>query len=365
MKDSTVSPAFPAPPADRFAVCPATWYLFGPSQEVRRRPVAKDLLGRRLVAFRSASGAVAILEGRCSHLGADLGRGRIVGDSIQCPFHHWEYAPDGNCRHIPAQDVIPAFARQHCYPAAERHGFVFFFNGPEPLFPLPFFFDCRPEDFVAGRPYRFVADCSWFLLAANGFDREHFAAVHDRTMTGPPRVDCPHPLARCMRYTARVTGGSVFDRLIRRFAGDPVEVTITSWGGPFILVTGFFHRARSYMIIATQPMPDGRTRVELIVFAPRAQKPWARLLRPVGLEVRRLLSRAFMRDDVDRLGGIRYNPHTLIEADRLLIDYFHWAAALPPGLVAGTAARVGPGANGACVRRPLPVNGISSKETQP
>jgi nitrite reductase/ring-hydroxylating ferredoxin subunit len=313
------------------------------------------MLGKTLVAFRTAGGHLAVLDGRCAHLGADLGRGFVAGEAIRCPFHHWEYGPDGRCTHVPNVTAVPDFARQMSYPAVERHGHVFFFNGPEPLFPLPFFLDCRPEDFVAGRPFRFVAECSWFMLAANGFDVAHFQAVHDRTLLGPGVVDCPAPLARRMRYRARVTGRSVFDRLIRWAAGDKVEVAITNWGGPLILVTGSFRRARSYILIATHPLPAGRTQAEVLVFAPRGGA-LAAPLRPLGLWVRRLFTRAFMQDDIDRLGGIRYNPTGLIETDRELTEFFRWVAALPRG----------PGELGGGVRRQaggtVRANGTSCKE---
>jgi hypothetical protein len=166
-------------------------------------------------------------------------------------------------------------------------------------------------------------------MAGNGFDLEHFRSVHDRTLIGRPEVDCPAPFARRMSYTAEITGDSVFDRLLRKFAGRVVHVTITSWGGPFILVTGTFARARSLIIIALQPLPDGQTLAEVIVLARRSRFAPARLLQPLGLWVRRLFTQGFMRDDTDRLGGIRYSPHTLIPADRLMIDFFNWLANLP------------------------------------
>lgn len=327
-----------APPATRFPAYPATWYFFGPERVLRRGPVTKELLGRSIVAFRTQNGRLTVMDASCSHLGADLGSGRVVGECIRCPYHGWEYATDGACTRLPNGSAPPEFARQRVYPSAERHGLVFFFNAlngakgpavPEPLFPLPFLFDERPEDFVAGRPFRFVADCPWYLLAANGFDMAHFRAVHDRTLVGSPEVDCPAPFSRRISYTAEVTGDSIFDRLLRRFAGRIVRVTITSWGGPFFLVTGAFARAQSCMIIAAQPRPDGQTLVDVIVLARRSRFAPARPMAPLGLWVRRLFTRGFLRDDTDRLSGIRYRPHTLVPADRLMIEYFNWLANLP------------------------------------
>jgi aminopyrrolnitrin oxygenase len=320
------------PAAERFAAYPATWYLFGAGRELRRGPVSRDMFGRRLVAFRTATGRLCVMEARCAHLGADLGRGCVSGEAIRCPFHHWEYAADGHCVRIPGNAEIPGRARQVVYPAVERHGYIFVFNGREPLFPLPFFFDVSPEQFVAGRPFRFIAECSWFMLTANGFDGAHFEAVHDRTLIGPAVVDCPTPFARRIRYRAQVTGNSLFDRLLRRFAGDPVDVSITSWGGPVVLVTGTFRRTCSYIWIAAHPIAEHRLQVEVISFAPRSRWWLARaLLQPIGLWVRRLFTMGFMRNDINRLAGIRYNPAGLVAADRLMSEFFEWAAALPRG----------------------------------
>jgi nitrite reductase/ring-hydroxylating ferredoxin subunit len=319
----------PAPPRDRFPPYPAAWYLFGTAGELRRRPLSRSLLGRRLVAFRTSSGRLVAMEARCSHLGADLGRGQIAGEAIRCPFHYWAYGPDGRCLQVPGTRNIPSFARQSCYPVVERHGFLFIFNGSEALFPLPFFFDADPVDFAAGRPFRFVADCPWYLLAANGFDGAHFQAVHDRTLLRAPEVDCPAPYARRIRYLAQVTGQSVFDRLIRRFAGQIVDVSITSWGGPFILVTGFFRWVQSYILIATRPLGDDRTLVEVIVFARRRSHSLvAALLDPLGLWVRRCFTHGFMQDDIDLLQGIRYNPGRLTAGDELMMDFWNWVCAL-------------------------------------
>jgi hypothetical protein len=49
-----------------------------------------------------------------------------------------------------------------------------------------------------------------------------------------------------------------------------------------------------------------------------------------------------MQDDIDRLGGIRYNPGGLTAADRELADYFRWASALPGSAWGGAPLPVTP-----------------------
>src|ERR1051325_2636728 len=128
------------PPApETLPLFPASWYMFGGAKELGNGPVSRDLLGRRLTAYRTEAGAWTVLDGRCAHLGADLGGGCGVGDDLRCAFHNWRYGPDGRCTEVPALAAPPAFARLRAYPCVERHGYLFFFNGPQPLFGLPFF----------------------------------------------------------------------------------------------------------------------------------------------------------------------------------------------------------------------------------
>jgi nitrite reductase/ring-hydroxylating ferredoxin subunit len=322
--------------------------------------LTKSFLGRELVAFRTAAGRVAVLEARCSHLGADLGRGRVVGEAIQCPYHNWEYGPDGRCVNIPAQRDIPVFACQTSYPVEERHGYVFFFSGREPLFPLPLFEDCRAEDLAASKAMRFFADCPWQMFSANAFDAQHWTAMHNRKVLGAHVIDTPHPYAHRIRFRARVTGMSIFDRLLRRFAGNTVEVNITNHGGTFIVVTGFFRRARSRMILATLPLGPGRMlQVDTIVFVQRSRFAIVRaLIQPLSLWLRRWFTRAFMAHEFYELAGIHYSPHTLIKADQDLVNYFRWAASLPGTRPTGMSPAPGQGrawAGKPQSQRPLPL----------
>ncbi|MBY0521965.1 MAG: Rieske 2Fe-2S domain-containing protein [Gemmataceae bacterium] len=321
----------PAPAVERLPVFPASWYLFGATRSLSHGPVSRDLLGKRLVAYVTASGKPVVLDARCAHLGADLGEGCVVGDDIQCAFHHWKYGPDGRCTLVPAKPQAAPSVRQRAYPAVERHGQVFFFNGAQPLFPLPFFADAEPADYVASKPLHLVADCPWHLVNANSFDAQHFQAGHDRRPVGEPVVDCPHPFARRIRVTFEVTGDSVFDRLLRRFVGGRVDVTMTNWGGSIVVVTGDFPRTRSTLMTFIEPLDAEHCVQNVLVFARRSRLPFVNASR---LWLRRLFTRGFMAPEFATLAGIRYNPGGLLDSDRLMIDFYRWIAQLPQAPVA-------------------------------
>jgi len=316
-----------APAASRFPAYPISWYLFCASNELRDRPFSRDIFGRRLVAYRTPDKRPTVLDARCSHLGADLGRGRVVGDRIQCPFHHWEYAADGRCVHIPVTEDIPPSARQMCYPVVERHGYVFVFNGREALFPLPFFADADPQDFIASRPFGTVLNCPWYMIGANAFDLQHFRAAHDRRLIAEPIVDCPADFARRATGRFRVAGDSLQDGITRLLAGNEVEMSITDWCGNLMLATATFRRTRSYGMVITEPLGAAGVGVRVIVFVRRSERWLGRLLAdPLHAWIRRLFIKKFLSSDAERLNGARYNPRGLIPYDQDLADYFRWLA---------------------------------------
>ncbi len=332
-----------APAAERFRKYPVSWYLFCTLAELRRGPVSREFLGRRLVVFKTESGRLVAMDARCSHLGADLGRGRVTGEAIQCPFHHWEYGPDGRCRHIPAQADVPASARQRCYPVAERHGFVFLFNGKEPLFPLPFFPGCRPEELVAARPFTADLGCPWYTVCANAHDLQHFRATHDRRLLDEPVVDNPHPFARRATATFGVVGDSPQDRLTRLVGGPTVTLSFTDWCGTLGFTSARLRRTTSYGMVAVVPTDTG-ARVSVIVFARRSDNRFARtVFDPAQLAVRRYFIRRFLAEDAGLLNDVRYNPASLIDADRDLIDYFHWLSRVSNGQPQAATEKAGIG----------------------
>ena len=329
---STATRSVPAPSAASFPAYPVSWYFFGALEELRGGPVTKELFGQRLVAFRTAGGRVSVLDSRCCHLGTDLGRGQVVGESIQCPYHHWEFGADGCCTRIPAGGEIPTFARQRCYPAEERHGYLFVFNGRRPLFPLPFYDGEEPDNLLCSGVHEVVLECPWYLIGANAFDLQHYRASHDRELLGEPVIDCPTTFSRRAAARFAVSGNSLQDRLTRLFAGSEASLTITDYCGNMMLATARFRRARSFGLVMTQPLGESRVLVRLMVMKRRSRNPIGRLLYDrLSVEVRKLFFQNFLSADAERLAGVRYNPSRLIPADKHLAEYFQWLAVTAHG----------------------------------
>ena len=338
-----------APPAGAFAARPASWQIFAPSRAVRDRPVSRELFGRRLVAFRSG-GKIAVIDGRCWHLGADLGGGELVDGCVACPFHGWRFDATGRCISIPAQREIPSAARQATYAAVERGGLIWAFPAERPAFDLPFFEGVPPGGLRFAPPFAFELNCPWWMVGTNGFDVQHFAGAHDRRLVGDLLVTTPHPFARRVQATFAVVGRSWRDRLTRLGAGAFVTMTATVWGGTVALVEARFHsgdradaRRVTYGLTTIRPVAsvDGSLRTLVGVRVGARCSPTAegvgfhsffRGFSGVQARVKSSFVRAFLEPDARLLDGARYDPARLVGADRVMIEYLRWLAPVSHGL---------------------------------
>jgi len=319
-------------PVAALPAAPAGWTFFCLERELHRGPSACAYLDRRLVAFRTVSGRIGILEARCRHLGADLARGRVVDECLECPYHQWQYGVDGRCENVPQLRHIPSFARQRSYPVAVRNGLVFMWNGSQALYPLPFFDGLDPEDSVCAGPLIIDLDCPWYIVGANSFDSQHLYCVHERVLQEPPQIRGRGPFTLESHTVAKIDGRGWYDRFVRSTAGPVSAMTATNWSGSLIFVRVKLKRATTYGMVSLRPMGEQRVLTHVFAFLKRSEfvvleKTWDRL----STAVRLYLIGQFLRDDAARLRGIRPGTVNLIEADQDLACYFQWLARTANG----------------------------------
>ncbi|MFF4421849.1 Rieske 2Fe-2S domain-containing protein [Streptomyces sp. NPDC001549] len=77
---------------------PEGWVMLAPSTELRPGDVVtRRLMGEDVVIYRTRAGRVRVVRPYCPHLGAHLGcGGKVEGENIVCPFHHFAFGPDGD-----------------------------------------------------------------------------------------------------------------------------------------------------------------------------------------------------------------------------------------------------------------------------
>ena len=116
------------PPA-RFA---RGWHCLGLAGKFREGgPHAVQAFGTKLVVFADSGGELHVLDGYCRHMGGDLSRGTIKGDTVACPFHDWRWGGDGRCAGIPYARRVPPRARTRSWPTLEQNGQLFVWHDPQ------------------------------------------------------------------------------------------------------------------------------------------------------------------------------------------------------------------------------------------
>jgi 3-ketosteroid 9alpha-monooxygenase subunit A len=164
---------------------PNGWFQVAYSDEVPRGEVLRlRYFGLELVAFRGEDGAAHVLDAHCPHLGAHLGHGGVVvGNSLRCPFHAWEFDRSGQCTRVPYAKRIPPQARLRAWRSVERNGAIFVHyhrEGAAPSWEIPIVPEVASEASSWAAPIRrdFVVRSHAQELAENIVDPAHFRYVH-------------------------------------------------------------------------------------------------------------------------------------------------------------------------------------------
>lgn len=179
---------------------PNQWYVVLDSTEVKGRPIGVTRLGERLVFWRDSAGKVHCARDKCAHRGAALSKGKVLGDHIQCPFHGFEYTPDGRAVVLPALGRnTPAPERFHLatYPTYEAHGFIWIWWGEKPPADLkpPRFFDDLDDSFTYGQ-VRDPWNAHYSRVIENQLDPIHLPFVHHNTIGRGGRTIVDGPVIR-------------------------------------------------------------------------------------------------------------------------------------------------------------------------
>ncbi|WP_110241499.1 aromatic ring-hydroxylating oxygenase subunit alpha [Nocardioides gilvus] len=174
------------------------WYAVEFTDDVvAGKPMKVKVLGQQLVLYRKGSdNSVVAMSDLCVHRGAALSDGEVKGDCVVCPYHGWEYEPDGAVSRIPAHPDkgIPRKARVDSYPTLEQYGFVWVYMGDLPEEERPPIPDWSlVNDTVNYRAVRgsFLWKSNYERILENGVDVAHTPFVHGGVFGNPEKPEVP------------------------------------------------------------------------------------------------------------------------------------------------------------------------------
>jgi phthalate 4,5-dioxygenase len=170
-------------------------------------PVRVRLLGENLIAFRTTSGKVGLIQNHCPHRGASLFFGRNEEEGLRCVYHGWKFDCEGVCVDMPSEPPESSFAskvRATAYPCVERNDVVWAYLGPRATPPpLP---DIEPNMLGPGEAavQKVLRECNWFQALEGDIDTGHLPFLHLGAVkpedTTPGTFDYYNVADRAARY---------------------------------------------------------------------------------------------------------------------------------------------------------------------
>ena len=227
---------------------PRGWFVVASSEELtHEKPTPLSYFGRKMVGFRDSQGKAVVMDAVCPHMGAHLGYGgQIEGDSIRCPFHHWEFNSAGKCSKIPYQKLIPPAAKVESFIVNEINGLIFLWNDPErlePNFEIPQIPEWLDDGWTRWVPETRAMRTQQHEVIDNIADATHFGPVHGMHVSDFSVKFEGHQALQHQHGPSVLAHGE-----------DGLLSTDAVYHGPGYLLTYLYHSIDTIMLVAHTPI---------------------------------------------------------------------------------------------------------------
>lgn len=315
------------------------WYFACPSLELGNLQVrALQICGQELVVYRGTDQKVRALDAYCPHMGTHFGVGKVIGNNIQCFFHHWQFNEEGNCIHIPCQTAIPTKAKVRSYQVVEKYNAIWINPSMQICEPLANFPDHEKTEYQIsfGEPY--YRTCHHHVTMINGIDPQHLKTVHnleiemsvditsndtnkwiDITLTGEIGTKT------WKEKLAKLLLGKTYSYSMRYDHGNNGLLTLMK---NVYLFGGSKKLPSLHMIFAYRPVSIGKTLVQPIYLTPKRKGAFGFLIEKLLIWLTKRAFFALQGEDGKVYENMRFFPANLLTIDQPVARYIQYVNKL-------------------------------------
>ncbi|MDM4771271.1 Rieske 2Fe-2S domain-containing protein [Solimonas sp. SE-A11] len=222
---------------------PVGWFFVDFSENLKPGELRNvEMLGQEWVVFRTESGVAGMSDPYCPHLGAHMGHGgKVCGEHLRCPFHHWEYNTEGWCKSVPYGKRKPPITNLQpilrTLPVVEKYGMIWCWHHPAceaPSFELPYIPEMEDATGYAGnRRGSWTANTCVQEIAENGVDTAHLKFLHNAPIIPPVEATYDGPVMTLNIGQGYIVGKSYGPGLnVLRFNQEGITATMMSYTVP-------------------------------------------------------------------------------------------------------------------------------------
>lgn len=169
------------------------WWVAAYSAEVGEALMMREILGERVLLYRTKAGEAVAMSAICPHRAYPLEQGQRVGDAVQCGYHGFTFGPDGTCLRVPSQSGVPQKSSLRRYPVVETAGLVWVWTGDVDMASSAQLPDLGAmglgrNDWAVEQHALVTINARYTLLIENLLDLSHVSFIHATTIPGGEMV---------------------------------------------------------------------------------------------------------------------------------------------------------------------------------
>lgn len=323
---------------NRWDVVSNGWYLALDSKELKdEQAKGVDVSGQHLVVYRGKSGKIYALDGFCSHMGVDLGIGKVEEDNIRCFFHHWKFNGRGECVDIPCLKGQSKKIKSQHYATQEKYGKIWIYPGENPAYSVLDIPELKDSDvsFSSGKPYK--RSCHYHITMINGIDPQHLSTVHDIHMDMSVNIDASEKDTIDIQLKGETPRKKISERMIRFFLGSNYAYSMKYQGGCLAALSvmkgvKLFGKwdviPTLHMLFAYQSHRENETYVQPIYVTKKRNIFVDKLL----LFITKMAFFSLQGEDGEVYENIRFNTSNLLPIDAPVAKYIQHINSLTPSI---------------------------------
>jgi nitrite reductase/ring-hydroxylating ferredoxin subunit len=245
-----------------------SWYAVLPSSKLKKKiPKSISFFDYKIALFRDQTGKASALYAYCPHMGADLGVGKVVGNTLVCPYHKWAFNQEGTCTRIVGKNTTADANHTLSFPLVEKYGFIWIFNGEKADFPFPELKWSEKDHYVLSFPQT-VLGCHPHIVGTNNPDFNHLETLHGLQFEGKPQqLQDRHQLL--YKYRINFRPKNILDKIFALYAGKTYAFDIVQHGGSNISMDISSTNYEFRTLISLYPTLEGKTISRFFLFIPK------------------------------------------------------------------------------------------------
>lgn len=314
------------------------WYPVCKSSSIKRGCADSFLISyQRIAVFRSHDGEVAALDAFCSHMGADLGNGRVVDGTLQCYFHQWCYGKSGRLEAVRCGEK-PKNVGVQSWPVEEKYGFIWVFSAPEAPYPVPSPSGLEGqalESFYLGRVKLYAHH---HVMIVGGIDLLHFATVHQLEVDFNLEVDEANEQTVIWKLDGKVPPRGWRGKIANWLVGGRLNYHAKVAGGSIVTLTYGPELRFNFMNQKVPPLhilwggtadEEGISVVDVFLIAPRGKGLWGKAKAWMKLVLTVVMLAVLRDDDIKAFPHMRFNLGRLMKEDNSVSRMVKFINSLP------------------------------------